>query len=151
MNRAAKFLKRSPGDQGLLLEALLLLLVSRAFLRLMPFRWIARAVSRPPAARQIDETGARALIERVRWAVRASARNGIGSALCFPQGIAAQVMLARRGVPSTLYYGVANSPTRALEAHVWVRAGSLDVVGCEGADRFKLLVSFPREAASPAR
>jgi hypothetical protein len=151
MNRAVKFLKRSSGDQGLLLEASLLLLVSRAVLRLMPFRWIARAVSRSPAARKLDDATARALVERVRWAVRASARNGIGSAVCFPQGIAAQVMLARRGVPSTLHYGVANSPTHALEAHVWVRAGPLDVVGCEGADRFTLLVSFPRGAVSPAR
>jgi hypothetical protein len=125
MNRAAKFLRLSPGDQWLLVEASLFLLVSRAVLRLMPFRWIARAVSRPPAMRPLDGEAARALVERVRWAVRAGA--------------------------STLYYGVANSATRDLEAHVWVRAGSLDVVGCESADRFKLLVSFPREAASPAR
>src|SRR5277367_3698601 len=111
MIRVAKFLRLAPGDQWLLLEASLLLLASRAVLRLMPFRWIARVVSRPPAARPLDEGAAQALVKRVRWAVLAGARHGIGRAVCFPQAIAAQVMLARRGVASTLHYGVATSST----------------------------------------
>jgi hypothetical protein len=147
MKRVAKFLGLAAGDRGLLLEAALLLLAARAALRLFPFRWIVRAVSRPPAIRQLDEIAAQALVRRVSWAVRAGARHGIGRAVCFPQGIVAQVMLARRGISCTLHYGVAKSPQGELEAHVWVRAGACAVVGCESADRFTPLVSFPRRTS----
>jgi hypothetical protein len=153
MSRVARFLGLAASDRRLLIEASVLLLAARAALRLMPFRWIARAVSRAPAARPMDDGAHRALAQRVRWAVSAGARHGVGRAVCFPQGVAAQVMLARRGVPSTLHYGVAKSPSGAIEAHVWVRAGAVPVVGCEQADRFTLMVSFPRIApdSSPTR
>jgi hypothetical protein len=153
MNKVARFLKLSAADRRLIVEASILLLAARAALKLLPFRWIARVVSRAPAASSLENEAAEALVRRVRWAVDRSARHGIGTAICFPQGIAAQMMLARRGLSSTLHYGVTKSPGGAVEAHVWVRAGAMPVVGCETAEQFTLLVSFPRMAAgaTPSR
>jgi len=155
MGKVARFLDLAPRDRWLVLEASALLMAARAALYVVPFRWVARVVSRPPAARKIDEAASRELVGHVRRAVIVGARHGVGRAVCFPQAIAAQLMLARRGVASTLHFGVAKSAAGEIEAHVWVRAGAAPVVGCEIAERFAPMVSFPRTAepspAEPAR
>jgi hypothetical protein len=68
--------------------------------------------------------------------------------LCFQQGLAAQLMLRRRGVPSVLYYGAAQDDRSGLFAHAWVRDGDVDVIGCEIASRFAVLATFPPQAKS---
>jgi hypothetical protein len=150
MSKLAKFLRLGRSDRRLLLEASLLLLVARAALSLLAFKTVVRLIDRAAPARPLDPAAAAALVRRVRWAVLSGARNGPGRAVCFPQGIAAHLMLARRGVPSTLYYGVAKTPAGALEAHVWVRAGAAPVVGCAAAPRFALMTCFPRDRSAPA-
>jgi hypothetical protein len=63
--------------------------------------------------------------------------------MCFEQGFAAQAMLRLRGIRSSLYYGAAFDDRGELSAHVWVRAGNADVVGCETASRYAVLAIFP--------
>ena len=147
MSKLAKLRRLAPCDRRLLIEASLLLLVARAALSLLPFRTVVSAVSSCASSAPLDEAAALALVRRVRWAVRAATRNGPGRAVCFPQGIAAHIMLSRRGMPSRLYYGVAKTAAGALDAHVWVRAGSLAVIGCGAAARFALMTAFPRDGA----
>jgi Transglutaminase-like superfamily len=146
MNNLAKFMRLDRERRVALIEASLWLLLARAGLRLLPFRRMVGLATRPRSAPTRNEAEIRAILDEVRWAVRAGAHNGPGLAVCFPQGIAAQRMLARRGVPSTLHYGVAKSGDGSLEAHVWVRAAGQPVVGCETAARFTLMTTFPREA-----
>ena len=109
MSKLAKFLRLEPFDRRLLIEASLLLLVARGALRVLPFRTVVGVINRAAPATSLDAAAAAALVRRVRWAVRSGARNGPGRAVCFPQGIAAHLMLSRRGAPSTLYYGVAKT------------------------------------------
>ena len=52
-------------------------------------------------------------------------------------------MLRRRGISSVVYYGAARLADGELSAHVWVRAGEHDVIGCEAASRYALLTTFP--------
>jgi hypothetical protein len=52
-------------------------------------------------------------------------------------------MLRRRGVASTLYFGVGQDPVDGLTAHVWVRNGAQDVIGCDEAAAFAPLAAFP--------
>ena len=55
--------------------------------------------------------------------------------------------LRRRGVDSTMFYGVAPATQdKPLSAHVWVRCGELDVLGTELASSFALLATFPAQA-----
>jgi hypothetical protein len=150
MSKLAKVLRLGRSDRRLLLEASLLLLLARAALSVLTFKTVLRLIDRAAPSRPLGEDEAAALVRRVRWAVRSGARNGPGRTVCFPQGIAAHLMLSRRGAPSTLYYGVAKTPAGALEAHVWVRAGALPVVGCAAAPRFTLMTHFPRDLSAPA-
>jgi hypothetical protein len=147
MKNLAKFRRLQASDRRLLIEASLLLLAARAALRVLPFKTIVGLVSRRTPDPPCDENAARALVDRVSWAVQTGARHGPGRAVCFPQAIAAHLLLARRGTRSTIYYGVAKTAAGGLEAHVWVRAGSLAVVGCGAAPRFTLMTTFPPGAA----
>jgi len=63
-------------------------------------------------------------------------------AKCIEQGFAAQWMLRRRAVPAVLHYGVAKRDG-ALAAHVWVRSGANDVIGCENSNEFSEVAQFP--------
>jgi hypothetical protein len=84
--------------------------------------------------------GALAAAEQVRWAVGTASRVMLQKPTCFPQAVAATTMLRRRAVASTLYLGV--DPARALEAHAWVRAGSILVTGGPDPGRFTVVSMF---------
>jgi len=60
--------------------------------------------------------------------------------MCFPQALAATLMLRRRGIRSTLYLGV--DPHRDLDAHAWVRVGGLIVTGGPDEARFVVVSTF---------
>lgn len=132
--------RRTFGELLLACEAFALLAYFRLALRIMPVRRILRFVTgggvsgSAPSSQLDDRSLTQAL--RVRWAVLAVTRNSPARFVCFPQSLAAYVMLRRRGVPSTIVYGVARSPTGDLLAHTWLLAGDRTVVGGEGAEAF---------------
>ncbi len=77
---------------------------------------------------------------RVKWAVETAARVLPWKPVCLPQAVAATVMLKRRHIPSTLYLGV--DPSRALDAHAWVRVGQVTVTGGPVDQRFAVVSTF---------
>src|SRR4051812_31280469 len=93
-------------DRLLYAEATVLLGGAALTVALVPFRRIAETASRP--LQQLEPQTQ--TVRRVRWAVRAAARRVPWPAVCYQQGLAAHWMLRRRGIPSQMYYGAANSP-----------------------------------------
>jgi hypothetical protein len=87
------------------------------------------------------------LVTRLQWAMRGWSTRVPWRCLCFEQGLAAHLMLRRRGIASTLYYGVAPIRENAIEAHVWVRVGCQDIIGGENAAEFVPLATFPQTPA----
>ena len=138
-----KFWRLSWPDRLLLVEAILWLAVAASAIAVLPFRQLgllaARPVRRPTLSQQVRLT----TVRRIRWAVATTAQRVPWRALCFQRGLAAQLMLRRRGIPSVLYYGAAQDDRAGLSAHVWVRDGDVDVVGGEIAYRFAILATFP--------
>ena len=129
-------------DRLTLGEAIVWLAIAGLIIAVVPFRhfgcFAALPVRKLPPA---DE--ARNLMRRqIRWAIVTAARRVPWRALCIQQGLAAQFMLRRRGIPSVLYYGAALREGD-LKAHVWVRDGNIDVIGGEAASRYALLARFP--------
>jgi hypothetical protein len=76
------------------------------------------------------------IARRVRWAIEAVARHSPIAFVCFPQTLAGYTMLRRRGVQSTMVYGVARSPASRLTAHTWLMVGDKVVLGGEGSAQF---------------
>jgi hypothetical protein len=143
-----KLWKLSTDDRLLLLEATLWLGVAGTAIAVLPFRHLGRLASCPVRLAVPPQQTRQMEVKRVRWAIITAARRIPWLAMCFQQGLAAQFMLRRRGIPSVLYYGAA-SDRRGLSAHVWVRDGSVDVLGGELASGFALLTTFPHQD-SPA-
>lgn len=144
-----KFLRLSWLDRLLLLEAGIFLALAGLAIRVLPFRVLGRLAahpvrrSAPPAETRVSQ------VNRIRWAILVWSRR-MPWARCFQQGLAAQIMLRRRGIRSTLYYGAAPDHQQGLSAHVWVRDGDTDVVGGEVASAYAVLATFPTLAGNQA-
>jgi hypothetical protein len=137
-------------------EALLLLTFFRICLVVVPVYRIIRTITRGPVVERAsgdtvddeNETAGKNDTERaaesqpdeialrVRWAVEAVARHSPIAFVCFPQTLAGYTMLRRRGVQSTMVYGVARSPVNKLTAHTWLMVGDRVVLGGEGSAQY---------------
>jgi hypothetical protein len=62
-------------------------------------------------------------------------------------GLTTHWLLQRRGLASTLFFG-ASPAGGSLLAHVWVRSGERDVIGCEELEKFAVLSRFPNGSSS---
>jgi hypothetical protein len=143
---SARHARRRWSDVPLAIEALLFLAGARAAIAFLPFRTVARLASRgrnPSGSIDADAP----FVTRLQWAMRGWSTRVPWRCLCFEQGLATHLMLRRRGIASTLYYGVAPIRENAIEAHVWVRAGSHDIIGAENAADFVPLATFPQTPA----
>jgi hypothetical protein len=110
-------------------EAAAYLAVARLAIRTIPFRWLVRFFERPVRTPELDGTARAAAREEVRAAIRGAGKRLPGGAVCFPRAFAAQAMLRRRGVSTTLYCGARRFPRRGLRAHVWLADGEHPVTG----------------------
>jgi hypothetical protein len=131
--------RRGLADWALAAEALVLLAGFRAALAMVPVRRIIGAIARGRADQGKGELNAiqtRLTVRQVQWAVMAAARHSIVEFVCFPQALAGYTMLRRRGVPSTLVYGVARSAEGDLLAHTWLTVGDETLLGGETAQEF---------------
>jgi hypothetical protein len=133
--------RRRPKELLLAAEALLLLALFRVCLALVPVRRILRVVTHGSAsaiesAPVAPEEREAAIALRVRWAVEAVARNSPVMFVCFPQTLTGYTMLRRRGVQSTMVYGVARTEAGDLTAHTWLMVGDRCVLGGEGSEQF---------------
>jgi hypothetical protein len=115
---------------ALSLEGLFALAASKLRVTLLPFRYWAwprgRFQSeslRHPRAAEL------ARITRIRHAVKLAGRVVPWRSKCLDQALATQRMLARRGLDSTLYYGMIRKPNREWAAHAWVRCGDQWAIG----------------------
>jgi hypothetical protein len=124
-------------------EAILWLAIARVAIAVLPFRHIGFLAARPIHRPRLPHQTRANKVQRVRWAIITTATRVPWRALCFQQGLAAQFMLRRRGIPSVLYYGAAQDEQSGLYAHVWVSDGDVDVIGGEIAHRFAILATFP--------
>jgi hypothetical protein len=125
----------------LLIEALVALAVASLLITILPFRNVAKlAAGKGIEGYQPASPKDAALIERAlcAWAQRVPWR-----AVCFQKGLAALMMLKRKHLAATLFYGAAHNADGALVAHVWVRSADIDVIGCENLADYGLLAKFP--------
>ncbi|MEY2881547.1 MAG: hypothetical protein RLZZ15_3927 [Verrucomicrobiota bacterium] len=149
MSNPFLFFRRDWRERALFCEALAELVRAKVLVHTVPFRWIA-----PGFGRQKNETAPtipsadRKIAVDVSWAVQAAARHVRLGFVCLPQAMAAQRMLRRRGLASTLYLGVALEAEKAsLQAHAWLRAGDKVLTGEAEARRHTQLIAFGDEPA----
>ena len=128
--------------RALTAEAALLLIAAKLALRAVPFARLARTFERPARGAELVSPERQRVIIEVRHAILRATRRLPGHYVCFPLGIAAQTMLRRRGVSTTLIYGAATLPDKGLIGHVWVMDGDEGVIGHTSADDYRVLARY---------
>lgn len=131
-------------------EALILVVLAAPTIRVSSFDRLGQLASLPIRRPATDGARRAALIERVGWAVEVAAKRSPFRAKCFECGLTAQLMLRRRGVDSTLHFGVAPLAAEGLKAHVWVIADDQDVSGGDVASLYAPLAVFPSVQPMPS-
>jgi len=105
-----------------------MLLLAGAFLKLLPFRFIAPLFGRIGRGRPAGGLAADPRVVAVARALTATARRLPWGGVCLPRAMAASFMLRMRGIPSHLCLGMRREGGK-LEAHAWLivdgRAGGM--------------------------
>jgi hypothetical protein len=127
----------------LLLQAVSWLGLARLAVLTLPMPWITPYLGRHrQESPHTDQPGQGAVVKQVAWAVQMMSRCTPWDSNCLAQAIAAKRMLQRRKISSTLYLGVARKDAAALEAHAWLRSGTVVVTGAQGMDRSTVITTF---------
>jgi len=143
MSLVTKFFKKPITDQTLYLETTFWLGISRLAILILPFRWIAPFLGQHMASSDgNNENRDRQTVISVSRAIRTMSRHLPWECKCFVQAISGKMMLRTRQIPSTLYLGVAKKEDGDLNAHAWLRAGDIIILGGGGLERFAVVSTF---------
>ena len=125
---AVKTCRRRLGLAPAAAEAAATLILVRVGLWTLPFETLSRLVDRI-GARQRQRSGADA--DRISRIVVAVGRRLTFRITCLVEAIAARAMLRRRGIESTLRFGVRSGTVggRAIDAHAWLECDGRVLVG----------------------
>lgn len=138
-----RFLHTPAARQRLLVETALTILAAQGALRIFPFRWLVWWFERPSRQPELQGEARHAACEEIRTVIYFANHWFAINAVCFPLSIAAQTLLRRRGVSTTLYYGAATLTNHGgLTAHVWLQDGDAGVVAHENRAQFQVLASY---------
>jgi hypothetical protein len=129
----------------LLLEAVLALVAGRLTVLLVPFRVYSKVLGRPMTESPQAATAAPESLRAISEAIVDAGRRVPWTNKCVEQALAAKLMLRRRGLSNTLYFGVARDVT--LEAHAWLRSGDVCVTGEAELERYTIVAKFADGAA----
>lgn len=121
----------------LVAEAVLSLITARLMLAAFPFRRIAQTLGRfvPPDDPRVPALSCGPATEESRtareigWAVRAIAPWLPFRTACLQQALAARAMLRRRDIPTALHFGAGRTGGVSLDAHAWLDAAGVKVIG----------------------
>ena len=130
----ARFGQLSGADKWLLLRATAWLAVACIMLIVMPFRRLSARLSAEinPASPEPDPE----MLQRIGRAVSVAAGRVPWRSDCFPQTIAACMLLKRHGCASTVHLGVERKGDDELTGHAWLTCGETVVTGGEELDRY---------------
>ena len=124
---------KAPARPANLLQALvaaaaaaLTLVLADLLVRLVPFRVIARHIDSTLTHAGAEGDGA---VRRVEWAVAAARRRLPWTIPCLAAAVAANRLLAWRGIASELWLGVRQGSDTSVDAHAWVIAEGRVVTG----------------------
>jgi hypothetical protein len=126
------------GDLGLLTEAFVELTATSLKLRFAPFNRTTSAITETPISSQPRLVN----FSRLRWAIRVVAGRLPLRTKCIEMAVCMHAMLRRRGVASTLHYGIRRDDMGNLSAHVWLSSEGKVLLGGETAAQFACVATF---------
>ena len=140
MSRLREWASHPPGTLWLIIRAAILLAVVRCALGSLPFpvtRRFLRWLSHPSRGLKGHPKSPHSLARAVSVASRAVP----GAAHCLTQALVTWALLARRGQPAELCFGVERESSREFMAHAWVESNGEVIMGGPNIDRYIRLKS----------
>jgi len=137
--------RKRMASQIILVEAVVYLVFARLALDIFSFQRLTRLFRRPVKQPELVGSARIQARDEVRKAIVTIWRRMPKLTTCFQRAIAAQAMLRRRGVSTTLYFGALSLSKRGLATHVWLQDGDVGVMGDKIAQsgRYHILVQYP--------
>lgn len=142
--RLKKFISLTFSDKCILLESYIMLGYGRFMVLMFPFNRI-KSLLEKDLDKMSDGSGINDktnIVKQVKWCVGIMSRHTPWKSNCYAQAIAAQNMLRRRGIPGTVYFGVAKEDDKTLSAHAWLICGDICVTGYKYRKEFNAVVKI---------
>lgn len=135
-----RFRELDGADKRLFCRAVVALAVARIMLVVTPFERLAARLASD--AKHGSTAPDEKLLERVGTAVASAANNVPWRSDCFPQAIAAFMLMKHFGHDATIHLGV-EKPGDELLGHAWVTCEGTVVVGGSDVDRYTEVHRIP--------
>lgn len=130
-------------DYLLFSEAWLLLAVARFMLICFSFKKIMPILGKQTIYKEeVEQAGHQTLLLAIKLAIVRASGYSPWRTKCFEQALAAKMMLKRRNLISTVFFGVYKDENNILHAHAWLQSCRLIVTGGTGLDRYTILSAF---------
>lgn len=147
----AAWQRRTWGERQQVVEAFCWLGLARLLVLTLPFHWLLivwRLQHQPltaPLPTAWPTPPVYQAVEQIRGAIQTASRYTPWTSNCLAQALAANRMLQRRRLSSTLYLGVAKPAAHPLAAHAWLCCGEQFVTGEPGWQRYQVLAVFGKK------
>ena len=126
----------------MILEAIVFLIFAKLLLVVVPFSWLSRymgeLVDTPPNDTFVKSNEV-SLISR---AIVKANRNIPFETACYPQALAAKLLLKRRNLDSTVFIGVQKDDLGRISGHAWLKYGECVVTGKEKHETFNIIAIY---------
>ncbi len=117
-----KFITLSSLEKKLFIEAYFFSVYSRFVIKIFPFKWYEKSLGQKNKILPATNYSNREMLSYIKFAVRRVSRHSFWRNQCFEQSYATMLMLKRRNIPYTLYFGLQHED-KTLKAHVWIATG----------------------------
>lgn len=131
---------KSSKEYLLFVEAWVLLSLSKMMILFFHFKFIASKIG-DPQSETSSEIDLDSIVADIQISVARGVKYSFFKSKCYDQALATTFMLKRRGISSTIYFGL-NKDEGHLSAHAWVRCGRLIVSGRGGYEKFTPVAWF---------
>lgn len=128
MKRFLNFFKRPVAEQLLLAESMALVFSIGLILRIVPFRFLKKALTSRLSAQVEQKPPDWEKINTIIRAVRSVSRY-LPFATCLPQALTALLLINSKGQHSELKIGVAKGADNDFKAHAWLETNGRIIIG----------------------
>jgi hypothetical protein len=131
-------------DIILFIEAWILLAFSRLLLIFYTFKKIVLIMSKLSKKKSNNNivTDNTKLLQKINIGILRGSTYSPWRTKCFEQALAAKIMIKRRHITSTIFFGIRKNDKSKLLAHAWLIANDFIVTGGPKIDQYTVITSF---------
>lgn len=130
-------------EQCLFLQVICLTGIVRLLILLLPFRWLAPALSRHLKQSPIKEDDNKLAVTRqIGRVIETVSRHTPWESKCLIQAITGKILLRHYCLSNTLYLGVVKDKNKKMVAHAWLHSGDVVVTGGFSTQKYTIVSQF---------